>query len=97
MAHHAGFHRVIKIIPRYATSQDVKYFSNANIDIAVGDEYSPIVRYTPIFNSKFMPLTSNRELECDAACCALLSSEYLDNIIARIDNIKQMVNNKRDV
>lgn len=96
-AHHAGFHRVVEIVPRYATLEDVKHFTYANININVGDEYSPTIRYVTLFNSKYAPVQSKKVSECDAAYCALLSIEQLDNIIARIDNIKQIVNEKREV
>ena len=87
-AYHAGFHRLDKIEKRYIDERMSQY--DIYKDKKIGDEYSPLFRYTTIADSNGKPKKGSKA--CDAGFCRLATisiDEEIKALTERIDKLKE--------
>lgn len=90
-AYHAGYHRVTKIERRFYTESYKQRFHNA----VVGEEYSPLIYYYTVANSKFKKVNSKKDKCCDASYCRLVDIDQLieeeaSNFNDKLEGIKSL-------
>ena len=89
-AYTAGYHRVLEITPRYISQEMIDKYSIYK-DAKPGDEFSPHIKYEVVFNSKFKKVAKSKQSGCDAAYCALVTPERVDEMIKPMEDLKQFV------
>lgn len=90
-----GYHIIIGIQRRYVTQRDFDTWARSR-GLEVGDEYSPLVTYRPIYTSTFKPCPPKAKLEtCDGSYIMPLTHDDLDLLIQRyvagINNLREYI------
>ena len=76
-AYHKGYWRVVEIQRRFLTKDDLRF--SAYKDCKVGDEYSPLIRYELVMDTKGnKPKGKAKTNVCDARYCSKLTREWVE-------------------
>jgi hypothetical protein len=80
VAYHKGYHRITKIERRFITKQEAETGYARENGLKEGDEYSSLIHYDAIIDSKGNMLSGKKKNNCDAEFCSLALTDVVEQI-----------------
>lgn len=95
-AYHKGIWEVVSVERRYYTETLLLGTKDKNL----GDEYSPLIHYKSVLDSKFRPAKNQKPQSCDIQYCTKIDDRYcmeqIKNCLEQIAVLKALMEGRND-